>query len=68
MIAAGEPLPVGAYVLDKSRLPVPVGVIGEIYLSGLQVMEGYIDKDADYNQARLYAGSIPTWSSHVPHR
>ncbi|KAF0708274.1 hypothetical protein As57867_006385, partial [Aphanomyces stellatus] len=33
---------INCYVLDEKRCPVPLGVIGEVYLSGLCVSPGYI--------------------------
>ncbi|KAH9117611.1 hypothetical protein AeMF1_008781 [Aphanomyces euteiches] len=34
---------VNSYILDASRQPVPVGVVGEIYLGGICVSPGYIN-------------------------
>lgn len=35
-----------AYVLDEGKSPVPIGVPGEIYLSGIQVTAGYFNLEA----------------------
>ncbi|MET9552040.1 amino acid adenylation domain-containing protein [Streptomyces sp. NPDC006645] len=50
-LADDAPLPIGrpfpnnrVYVLDAHRRPVPVGVVGELYLGGLGVVPGYHDR------------------------
>lgn len=41
----GKPIPnYTAYVLDKNLNPVPIGVIGELYIGGIGVSRGYINR------------------------
>ncbi|MBC8756872.1 amino acid adenylation domain-containing protein [Kordia sp. YSTF-M3] len=45
-IPIGKPIPnSSACILDASQNPVPIGVIGEIYLSGAGVAKGYLNKE-----------------------
>ncbi|KAI9149063.1 non ribosomal peptide synthase [Paramyrothecium foliicola] len=42
-VTLGKTIPrVGVYLLDADNCPVPIGVPGEICLSGIQIAEGYI--------------------------
>ncbi|MCP4664677.1 MAG: amino acid adenylation domain-containing protein, partial [bacterium] len=44
-IGAGIP-DLGMYLLDSSRNPVPLGVVGEMYVGGAGVARGYLERPA----------------------
>ncbi|KAK4866498.1 hypothetical protein LT330_008430 [Penicillium expansum] len=45
-VTLGHTIPrVGVYLLDSENNPVPIGVPGEICLSGIQIADGYIGAD-----------------------
>jgi amino acid adenylation domain-containing protein len=44
-VSIGGPLPgVQVYLLDRDRQPVPVGVVGEMYIGGMGVARGYLNR------------------------
>ncbi|MFW0784010.1 amino acid adenylation domain-containing protein [Gordonia sp. CPCC 206044] len=54
-VTVGSPVPgVGALVLDRMLRPVPTGVPGELYLTGLQLARGYHGR-ADLSATRFTA-------------
>lgn len=53
-ISIGKPVPrVNFYLLDSTCRPVPVGVTGEIYISGIQVTPGYLNNDRETKERFL---------------
>jgi amino acid adenylation domain-containing protein len=47
-ISIGKPVPrMNFYLLDSTGRPVPAGVTGEIYISGIQVTPGYLNNDQE---------------------
>ena len=55
------------YVLDESGKPLPVGVPGELWLSGKQVAIGYLNRP-ELNEIRFADDPFAAGSTHVPHR
>ena len=44
-VPIGRPMPnVRCYVLDRGRRPVPVGTIGHLWLAGVQLARGYVNR------------------------
>jgi len=53
----GRPAPdVDLYVLSEDKLPVPAGTIGELYIGGVQVADGYIGNPVETERAFLELG------------
>lgn len=49
-ISIGKPVPrMNFYLLDSTGRPVPSGVTGEIYISGIQVTPGYLNNEEETN-------------------
>lgn len=53
------------YVLDKSRRPVPVGVLGEGYISGVGVAAGYLNRE-ELNKKTFLPD--PFWPGHTMYK
>ncbi len=66
-VTIGRPLTnTRIYILDKNRRPVPVGVLGEAYISGVGVsIHGYINRD-ELNRSKFLPD--PFWPGHVMYR
>ena len=44
---------INVYILDDEFRRVPVGAVGELYLSGCQIAEGYLNRDEETKKAFL---------------
>lgn len=58
-LTEGQPVPIGrpiansrAYILDEAQKPLPAGLVGELYVAGLGLADGYI-ADAALTAARF---------------
>ena len=40
-----------AYILDDEKRRVPIGAVGELYLSGYQIADGYLNRDEETEKA-----------------
>ncbi|WP_119344506.1 non-ribosomal peptide synthetase [Facilibium subflavum] len=63
------------YILDKNEMPLPTGIVGELYIGGTALAEGYINDKTLTEQAfinhpfkpnkRLYrSGDLALWDNH----
>ncbi|MEP7107701.1 MAG: amino acid adenylation domain-containing protein [Ferruginibacter sp.] len=56
----GKPIAnTGVYVLDTNSAPVPIGIIGELYIGGAGVACGYLNKE-DLTEQRFIANPFAT--------
>ena len=43
-----------AYVLDDEKRPVPCGAVGELYLAGYQIADGYLNREKETAEAFIH--------------
>jgi len=53
------------YILDRNRRPVPIGVLGEAYISGAGVSQGYIKRNEQNRKTFL---PDPYWPGHMMYK
>ncbi|MEP0870628.1 amino acid adenylation domain-containing protein [Trichocoleus desertorum AS-A10] len=56
------------YILDTNLQPVPIGVVGELYIAGIGIARGYLNRP-DLTTERFISPSLPsaeTLSAHTP--
>lgn len=59
----GVPLPdMSAFILDQYKQPVPIGVVGELYIGGPGVSQGYWQRE-ELNQLRFHSYTYPADTS-----
>ncbi len=47
------------YILNKQMMPVPVGVVGEVYIGGVNLARGYVNKPEKTAQAFIHSSISP---------
>ncbi|MCP5106333.1 MAG: AMP-binding protein, partial [bacterium] len=65
-IPIGKPIAgYNVYILDENRQPVPIGVAGEICISGVGVARGYLNRP-ELTAEKFCRGAAPSLSTPLP--